>query len=166
MSTKPSMHLSQYPEPRAGVLDCGSPLSSLPAKTWTRQFFHLVKCCLMFLGAAGVWCMKANPDCGGPPWRVPFTAHTSFDSFPVHQGVQDEQAPAHQVRTWMTVGSASPEPCQHRHQQIGLEERQRGRDFVGLGWHGGSSGRRDGAGVFRPGLFFWNVSKMASSSGR
>lgn len=119
--------------------------------------------------------MKANPACGGLPWRVPFTAHTAFDCFPVHQGVQDEQAPAHQVRPWMAVGSASPEPCQPRHQQIGLEERQGGRDFVGLGGHGGSSGRRRlglhrvgpgawlasplrgrryGAGVFRQGLFF------------
>jgi hypothetical protein len=47
-----------------------------------------------------------------------------------------------------------------------LEERQLGGDFVGLAWHGGSTGRRYGAGVFRPGPFFLNVSKMASSSGR
>ena len=131
--------------------------------------------------------MKANPAGGGLPWRGPFFAHTPFDSFPVHQRVQDQQAAAHQVRPWMAVGFARPEPRQHRHQQIGLEERQRGGDFVGLAWHGGSSGRRRlgihragpgawlagpllerryGAGVFRQGLFFWSVSKMASSSGR
>jgi hypothetical protein len=121
---------------------------------------------MMLLGAAEVWSVEANPACGRLPWRAPFSRTLLFDSFPVHQRVQDEQAPAHQVRPWMAVGFASPEPRQHRHQQIGLEERQLGGDFVGLAWHGGSTGRRYGAGVFRPGPFFLNVSKMASSSGR
>lgn len=40
----------------------------------------------------------------------------------------------------MAVGFASPEPPKHRHQQVGLEQRQRGFDFVGLAWKGGSAG--------------------------
>src|SRR5450759_184805 len=99
------------------VLDCASPLSSLPAKTWTRQFFIWVKCCMILLGEAGVWSVEANPACGGLPWRAPFFTHTPFDSFPVHQRVQDQPAPAHQVWPWMAVSFARPEPRQHRHQQ-------------------------------------------------
>jgi len=40
----------------------------------------------------------------------------------------------------MAVGLASPESPQHRHQQVGLEQRQSGSDLVGLVLQGGRSG--------------------------
>ena len=94
----------------------------------------------MILGAARVWSVEANPACGGVPWWVPFSRALLFGSFPVHYHTQHLQPTADQVWAWMAVGFAGPEPPKHRHQQVGLEQRQRALGFLGLAWSGGSTG--------------------------
>lgn len=49
-----------------------------------------------------------------------------FESFPPHQCGQGHQATAQEIGSGRAIGGAPPKAAEHRHQQIGLEQRQRG----------------------------------------
>lgn len=49
-----------------------------------------------------------------------------FESFPPHQCGQFHQATAQEIRPGRPIGFAPPKASEQGHQQVGLEERQRG----------------------------------------
>ena len=104
-----------------------------------------------------------------------FSCLLGFDPFPLHPDIQYYQATAQQVWPRMAVGLARPKASQHRHQQVGLEQRQRGFCLRSLRVKSNRTNRWDwralsfldrgqGLGALQ-GRRFFNTSRIASSSG-